>query len=336
MNKRKLIWAVDPSQSPAEATKMVSLMRAWSNFLECKIQPVTIFPKLTLTFPIELDLPWEGRFEELAVQSVENFLKKYSGADMDFLKPIFIPSVSTRNQATALAQFAEKNEALAIFASTRARKSWNPFRLGSFTETLVAISRVPVFALNPQAKVSLQFSSVLFPTDFSHESKMALQSFLPWAKKQKAKVIFYNQVEAPHIFPSEATGAWPAFDMEKLMESAEANRKKKARDWVKWINSEGVKGSFIIQSERETLAEDIIRISKLEKVDLIAMATTSGPIAQSLLGSVARDVLLQAKIPVVIFHRPKLLRKSLRNSEKKIKNHFQEGAKNGTEYEIKS
>lgn len=55
---------------------------------------------------------------------------------------------------------------------------------------------------------------------------------------------------------------------------------------------------------------EIIEMAKNKKVGLIALASQRGSLGQIILGSVAQDVLLQAKCPIIIFYRPPGVRKS--------------------------
>ena len=105
--QNKIIWAVDPTQNPADARNLIKEMKAWAKHLNCSIQPVSIFSNRALNFPVELAFPWKERFEEVAQKSLNRYFKKAN--IKDFLPPekIFIPSSSTRKMAAELAKYAE-------------------------------------------------------------------------------------------------------------------------------------------------------------------------------------------------------------------------------------
>lgn len=321
--KSKIIWAVDPTQNPADAKNLITEMKAWAKHLDCSIQPVSIFSKRTLNFPVELAFPWNEKFEEVAQKSLDHYFKKANLREVLPPEKIFISSSSTRKMAAELAKYAERKQAALIFANTRARKTWNPFRLGGFSETLVAMSRTPVLLLNPDAKPSTQIPSILFSTDFSRDSRKALMHLGPWAKAFHSKVFLYSQVEAPTIYVSEFSGFWPtqSANLESMMKDIEESRQKKAKQWSNILTQHKVQSRPLIQRQRKSLGSDILAAAKKNNVKLIALASRSGPLTQAILGGVAKDVLLQAKCPVLIFYRPKAVRKHAIEQKKFNKTH---------------
>lgn len=308
---KKIIWAVDPMQNPAEAKNLIKEMKVWAKHLGCAIQPVSIFSNRDLNFPVELAFPRTERFEEIAEDLIHRYFKKANIKNILTPEKIFISSNSNRKMAAELARYAERQKALLIFANTKARKTWNPFRLGGFAETLVAISRTPVLLLNPESKPSTQMPSILFPTDFSRDSEVALMNLSPWAKAFHSKVLLFSQVETPAIYMSEASGYWPAqsASLQSLMRDVEKSRQRKAKHWSSVLAEQNVETQILTQRQKRSLGTDILESAKKNNVSLIALASRRGPLAQTVLGGVARDILLQAKCPVLIFHRPKDLKK---------------------------
>ena len=188
--------------------------------------------------------------------------------------------------------------------------------MGGFAETLVAVSRTPVLLLNPEAKPSTQIPSILFPTDFSQDSKKALLNLGPWAKAFRSKILLYSQVETPVIYASEFSGYWPAANIDSLMKDVEKSRQKKAKQWSNVLAEQNVESRILIQNQKKSLGADVLEFAKKNNASLIALASRGGPVAQAVLGSVARDILLQAKCPVLIFHRPKTVRINLREQKR--------------------
>ncbi len=309
--RNKIIWAVDSRQNPKEAKSIIKELRIWAKHLNCDVQPVSVFSKTALNFPTEMEQSWQSRYEDFAQKSLDRYLKK-AGA-RDFLAPgfVFAKTTSKRKMATEMAHFAEENKVLLVFAHTRAKKTWNPFRLGGFVETLVSTSKVPVLLLNPKSLASNRFSNILFATDFSRESKNAFMRLDPWANALASKILLYNQVETPNIYPLEFYGAaqTETFNTDIIVKDAIAARTKKAAKWAASLRGQNIKCTPLIRKQKKDLATDIIDTAKMNNADLIVMASSSGPLSQAILGSVPRDVLLQAGCPVLVFFRPKAVRK---------------------------
>lgn len=317
-NKRnKIIWSFDPTQDPREAKNLITELKIWAKRLDCDVQPVTIFSQSTFNLPSDISLPWKNRLQDIAHTAVSRYFKKT--AAKGFLPPeiVFASALSNRKMALEMAKYAEKNNAQLVFANTRAKKTWNPFRLGGFAETLVASSRVPVLLLNTRATPSSRIPSILFPTDFSKNSKNALAMLAPWAKAFKAKVMLFDQVEVPNIYPSEFSdiAQTQTLNLESMMKGVERSRLKKGTEWSELLEKQNVKTSLIVQRQRKYLAADILAAATKEKANLIAIASQSSPTTQAILGSVARDIMLQAKCPVLIFYRPKFTRKVMKTSK---------------------
>lgn len=318
---RKIIWALDPTQDPAESKNLVVELKLWKKILGAEIQPVSIFFRSHSHLPFNLPFSWEPEFEEAARKAVYRYLKVCRG--MEFLEPkiIFVSSLSTRKMAFAMAKQAEKENAALVFANTHARKrKWNLFRLGGFAETLLTVSKVPVFLMNSSSQPSTELSSVLFPTDFSRESKNALLRLLPWIKITGARILLYNQLERARVYPLEMDMGFgtDSVYMESMIKDTEKWRHKKAWEWSHFLQDQGVVCSAIIELEKKNLAHAIVEMAKKQKVSLIAMASRSEPGIHLLLGSVARDVLLQAPCPVLVFHKPHGVRGRIAKAERKL------------------
>lgn len=317
--KEIIVWAVDPTREPKDSENIIKELKIWSAHLNCDVLPVSIFSNTTFNMPMELSGLWKEKFEQLA----EAYLNRYfKGLDTKtFLPPekIFTDSTSNRRLALELSRYSERKKAIIIFANTHSQKSWNPFRLGSFSEVLISTSRVPVFLLNAKTKPVSRIPSILFPTDFARDSKYALLNLSSWAKAFQSEVLLYSQIETPMVISSELNGYWPydARSFESVMKTIKKSRLKKAAQWASFLKKGKIKSKILIERQKGTIASDLLEIAKKNKVGIIAMASHSGPTSQAILGSVAKDVLLQSRCPVLIFFNPKPKRIENRFIEKK-------------------
>lgn len=316
--KNKIIWSVDPTQDPAAAKNIIKELKVWATRLNCDVQPVSIFSLSTLNLPMEISFLWKDKLKEIAKKSMTLYLKKAQAKG--FLPPdlVFISAQSSRKMATEMASYAEVENAQLVVANTRAMKTWNPFRLGSFAETLVATSLVPVLLLNPSAVASAKIPSILLPTDFSLTSKNILVTLKPWAKAFKSKIFLYNQVPTPNINLAEFNGIGQSDGLNLQLKEVEKLRLEKGAEWMSFLQSQNIRSSLLVERQQEYLAADILEVARKNKISLIAIANQSGPVKQAFLGSVARDILLHAKCPVLIFYRPKTNRKPVIPAKQKI------------------
>lgn len=315
--KDKIIWAVNPEQDPKQSIEIVKELKVWAKNLDCEVQPVAVFSKLYVNLPANLNTLWKSSFEDFAQANVKNYLKKLP--TKGFLSPelLFVPTFSSRQMAKEMAKYAEKNNALMLFANTRAKKTWNPFNLGGFAETLIATSKVPVLLLNPKAKSQPEKKSMLFPVDFTHDSNIALARIEPWVEAFNSQLLIYNQVETSQFYATEYS-ILP--ELESFIKTEVVNRNKKMQAWAKHLEKQNIKSKVIVHRQQDYLANEILAIAKKSKVQLIVLTSNSGPYYQAILGSVPRDVLLQASCPVLFFHRPEVNKKRTTNTIKANQN----------------
>jgi nucleotide-binding universal stress UspA family protein len=302
--KRQIFWAVDPTQKPEESVHLVKEIKFWADRLNYDVQPVSIFSKSILNIPPDLVFPWKDSFEDMAHLFLDRYLKlSYAN---EFLPPeiLFETVTSNRKAAQIFAKHAEKKKASLIFANTRCQNSWNLFRLGSFTETLLANAKIPMLLMNPSSKPSTRIANVLFPTDFSIEAKKALNNLEPWLKSFRSKLLLFNQVETTFIYAADFNRSTNFVDLEPILDNLETSRRLKAESWSSRLQKKGIQSRIIVDRQTEFLGRQIVKLAKKESVDLIALANRSGRMAKTILGSVAKDILLSANCPVLIFYFP--------------------------------
>ncbi len=309
-SKGKLIWAVNPTKNPTDAKALVKEMKIWAKKLDCEIQPVAVFSKLNIGFPPQLNLSWEKSFEELAKATLKNYIKKLGSTS--FLEPqaIFAVTLSNRKMAFELASYAKKSQAKIIFANTRIKKTANPIRLGGFAETLISLSEVPVLLMNPSVESNTKKKSILFPTDLSVESEQALTSIKPWVTALQANLILFNQVEFPDFYANDF-GA--ATQINEIMKEAESARKENLQKVQKRLQADHIKSEVVVAKSHKYLGAQIIEVARKNKVELIVVTNHAGPLYQAVLGSVSRDVLVQAKCPVLILRHVHEEKQSVQN-----------------------
>lgn len=81
-----------------------------------------------------------------------------------------------------LLNYAHESNADLIAVSTLSRKGATRFLFGSFAETLVLQSDIPVLILSPKTQFAGPLSEILFPTDLGETSKETLERVAEMAK----------------------------------------------------------------------------------------------------------------------------------------------------------
>ena len=152
------------------------------------------------------------------------------------------------------------------------------------------------------------YKKVLFCTDFSEGSDYAFQFAFGIAKRDKGLLYIL------HVIPDNPYQKYAETYMTK------EDLGKKQKDIEKGVNNQyeehyvkkmenGTKFRIVTKSGRE--AEEIIKFSKNEKVDIIVMGTHGRTgIGHVFLGSVAEKVIRRSPFPVFIIPTRKVLERS--------------------------
>jgi nucleotide-binding universal stress UspA family protein len=142
--------------------------------------------------------------------------------------------------------------------------------------------------------VTLSFSRILFPTDFSEASAHALAVALEFARRRGAELIFVHTYSVPSYgYPDGMAPLTP-----DLLDELRAAIDQELQLRVEEARAQGVKATR--RSVLGTPQVEIVRLAKELDVDLIIMATHhSGALRHALLGSVAEKVVRRAPCPVL-------------------------------------
>jgi nucleotide-binding universal stress UspA family protein len=309
--KETIIWALDPTQELPNSKQLVQLLQLWSKRLEAPIQPVCIFSRTLFSMPVDLPFPWLDQLPEVANELTIKYLNRLDANEFLPPKLLYISSNSHRQAAITVADYALQNKAQLIVVNSGVDSKWNLFSRFGFTETIITTSRIPVLAINQNTLLTPAIRTVLFPTDFSRESKVAFLNLQPWLKRHESEIIIYNEVETPNLNYSVFDGAWMNINIEELISEIETARLKMSKEWKDALKTLKIKGSVAVERQQKGLEADIIAYAQRMHVDLITLVNHSGELKQTLLGSVAREILTQATCPVLIFHDPILKYKKL-------------------------
>lgn len=304
MKLDKVIWSVDPFGSHKAlqfnvAHGLAKLAREAGSIIE----PVCVLGPDQLKVPTKA---FKGHTKQYQLEG-ERILQKWVGELK--IKNLSAPTLlvqnafSTRATVDTLLDYARKSGASAIGVGTRTKKTLERFFVGSFAETLILRSAIPIFLQPAQVKVPTKFSHILFASDFSDESFRVFNRLLVVAKTLKAKVTVYYKVEfvmPPAVYGFDPIPVYDEYQTEDLKERRELS--KKFTDAGK---SSGVTVKVVIDEKPGFVSEAILSAARKQKANLIAMASQSGPIGATLLGSVCRQVVRAAKLPMWIIHPEK-------------------------------
>lgn len=289
---RKIIWALDPFETdiPAPAHLIAALGGAAAH---AKIEPVYVLGTDELGLPVPV--------------AEDAMIRKLARVRLPGLQT---PRVVTYDGGTvgagvnALLKHAKANGADLIITGTHSRKGLPRLFLGSFAETLLLRSQIPVLVTHPKSskdagKRKGSIRKIVFPSDLGPGSRRSFHRALALARACHARLVLVHGIPHPvePLIQSGTTllgGGW--LPSTEFITRAEEAARKTLKHWVNEALQAGVKATFTIQTAPLPV-RDIV-LSAARKADLIAMSAESGPMATALVGSVTRQVVREAQCPV--------------------------------------
>lgn len=258
------------------------------------IEPVYVIPPEFLTGP-EFYL-----FEQMDIVSraTEALKRKLEGIDLPGLTAPTVlnrPAFTIAGAAATLSEHARKQNAELIVCGTHGRHGLSRLFLGSFAESLILQSPVPILTIGRSTRHFDAIEHILFPTDFENESQAVFPRVLRVAKRFGAKISMLHIIYKPIVLV-------PGPKTSPLLASYLRDRKQKAENaaerFLRLARDAQVQAKLELPATDETVTDAIARFSKKHDVSLIAMAARSGRVKSSLTGSVTRQVIRSASHPV--------------------------------------
>jgi len=206
-------------------------------------------------------------------------------------------SASVTDAVRAIVHFAISESAEAIAVCSHGRSGLSRLVLGSFAETLVLHSPLPVLVVGPKEEAAPVMEVFLFPTDFSEPSKSVFSRLLDIAVAAKARVRIFHKIE--YLYP--ALG-YPFVVPPVTADSIESMRdevRERASSWLNLAQMRGVQAEVVVESGAESTLECLLRAAEMPGT-VIAMAAQSGAVASAIAGSLTRQTLRSAPCPVLV------------------------------------
>jgi nucleotide-binding universal stress UspA family protein len=303
--QKKIIWAVDPYGDAKVQASAASLAHSLS--LHSDVEVVYVHGTSGLPFEVERVRKESVRFGLSRAQDrLNKMLSEFKYKPKKKPHILAHESVYVRMDVKTLVSYAKKKKADAVLVSTNAKTGFMRQVLGSFSETLVLESAIPTMIVNPKAKVDTKPGVILFPTDFSNLSWKAFQQVVSFARSTNASIKLFHQYwggEAQDV-PSDVSyfkdDRW--LEGDSLLDEDLQKIKKTLLKWLAFAKKQNVKCSHEIKFGLRNIADATLELAKKENTWMIAMATVTGPLAATFIGSNARWIVRSANCPVWVLY----------------------------------
>ncbi|MEK2688522.1 universal stress protein [Bdellovibrio sp. GT3] len=305
-----IIWAMDAFEDNKELNqKMATYLTRLHENTGADILPVYLLRENEIVLPSYEVPTWVTDHSRTAEALFKEVLEDY---DLPFLlEPKVIPHASQSHAGAAetLTHFAERIHAEMIVVGNHGRQGFQRFLLGSFAESLLLESAVPVMVVGTHA-TGKPVSSILFPTEFGDHSKENFRHVLNLAKMLNAEVTLFHCIARPieSLFEMDTRPKIYNFKgkmltLEQIVEQQVEYQSQRAHHWITWAQKEGVTAQYQIDSSYKSVDEAILEAVSQLNSGMIVMEAQSGPMSSALLGSFTRNVIRKAECPVYVITR---------------------------------
>lgn len=310
----KILWAVDAFDDLTVVEQnILETLKGFSHRTKIEVQPVYVLSPDQLGLAWELAPPWAELYAPSAKKVLNTKFKDWKTegwiAEPEVLTQLR-PSLKGTVQALA-AHAASKNFDM-IVAGTHGRKGFQRLALGSFAESLLQQSSVPVLVVSANTKVMNGANSrvpnrILVPSDLSDPKSKFFEDVFEICKAMKSKMTLLHAVARPldPVFQSGVyllSGAWvPGLNYFEQEQSRQNEAAKRVVDFAQEKGMNPADMEVVIDSHCVGAVDSILKYAAENQVTMIAMAAESGPLAAVLIGSITRQVVRQARCPVLVY-----------------------------------
>ncbi len=304
MKPKILVSANALSQAQKELSKAFLTIFNFSEQASFRSQLVsTISPDL-LSWPTHFNDEWGNEFMRLARKIAAENLKDFETRATD-ASELILQTINSRKQSVrAIIDFAKINAVGIIAAITHLQDEDRLLSFpGSFVETLVAESPLPVLVVNSKSDPIKKFESILVPTDFSKACRHDFEYIIQLAKILKAKITLLHVLTTPEgmsiVENAGLIGGWPR--VENFIQSVESEARKSSSEMLALAKNENVEIEFSLIRNRERLSKVILDQALSSRASMIAMTNQTGPIVSLILGSMTRQLMRNSQLPILVF-----------------------------------
>lgn len=288
----KAIWALEPFNQDQKGIRTLS---RWIRQLAPKGKTEAVFVASPASSQLNTayEVPREKRYTEyprkLLVQTLEKALGKSASPTVKILTE---GNPSLTAQADRLVSYAEKEKASFIAVMSRSSSGLKRLFLGSFAETLIHRSTLPVLLMNPAVGKPPPLKRIYFADDFGPRSDSSWRKVLDLAKGSEAEIVLFHMENPAYRFAYDEGD--PEYEREKgRLERRLVRRAREARD-------RGLLFKHRVDSSFSDGASTILSAAQKDKADLLVMVARTGRWEAMMGGSITRKVARAARLPVLI------------------------------------
>lgn len=281
---KKIVWAANPfDENPGMHASMLSLFRNLKMVRGLTVEPVYV-----------------GTAENKRYATDQLRSRFSSRLPAMVLKPRIIESKShsIRSAVEGLLKYCRANKVSAIAVATHARRGFPRLMMGSFAESLLLSSPIPLIFVNPHQKPPRSIKKILYPCDLTKGSRKGFVKAMGLAQELAASIEIFSSLNIVHraILQTEDIGG---FSFPAWIDADAAE--KSARSLVHAAKKSGIKAEFVHRASVDSVVDSILRELRRSGADILAISTQPIPKIPILIGSHTRQLVRRSALPIIVF-----------------------------------
>lgn len=305
---RRIIWAIDPFEDSDEIQRNIvltlqTISKACASDNGPEIEPLYALSPDQVNFPRDYAAHFIETYKPTAQKALEQKLSQFS--DLPKLLPprvLLHQRFSLRSLVQHFTHYAESTATDLIVVGTHGRKGLSRLLLGSFAESLLLQSKIPILVVGTHSQEKMNFERILFASDLEGQpTETSFPHLLKIAKQMKSEITLLHAIPRPFgpAFQSGVylfSGAWATIP--NFLEEEGKKQLERAQLWKNEAKKEKVELRTVVDVDTSGIVSSILRQAEQLQSGLIVMEAKSGPIASTIVGSLTRQVIRQAPCPV--------------------------------------
>jgi nucleotide-binding universal stress UspA family protein len=293
------LWAIDPFADKRSQLKVAQHLKEFLRESSNKIEPTAVLNPSQLRLPQDTK-ELKSQFKTAAQKSLAKISQSIKIPNLVAPAFVFSEEYSQRKAVETFLAYAQEKRAELIAVGTHARIGVERWLLGSFAESLVLQSNIPLLIVNPKVHLPKKIKTILFPTDLSEASEKGLKKLIPTARRLKAKIILFHKMD--YVIPETYPIIYRSDLYEKYLKDDEAKRHGQLERWTQMLEAQGIDSDIVIDEKPSFIPKAIVKAAKKHKAQLIAIVSHTGSVSAALLGSITRQVVRSADCPIWSWH----------------------------------
>lgn len=295
-----ILWAVQPGEEDAAQTRVAaSIISAIAKRTDAELRLVSV----------EARSEFEATEADPADVQLAGYLQILERSHLRSGAAAVINAVGegTEVQTLKLVEYARSIRAALIVVGNHGRWGLARIIFGSFSETLMMTSALPVLVVGPHAAASFDLRRIFVPTDFTPHSQWIFHQTCVLARTFGAQVTLYHAI--PDASPAgldfgdavseQYDVGGEVMGLREFQQHQLEQKRLIAKGWIAEEHDVEIKCTIEVSADESDRLIDKPLLNS--QADLVILETHSSAARAAWLGSISRHLARKAGCPVLVF-----------------------------------